>query len=120
MTSDELKRDFINWVESLSNESFPSHPLLNAGLEEESELFLNSTIDGVSFIDLYPEPERYRVLFEQWARTCLRLLKLPEQGPHVTINFRGAFLGLPPEEVKEQLLLLHQLSGQCLSESDLT
>ena len=111
MTKQELKNDFINWVETKTKSKFSIiNDFLLVCLDESVERNMNSSIDGVKFYDYYDLETFNHHILESWKNTSKLLLIQPDS--RVQINFRG--VPVPTFEYREKLLSqLYQLVLKC-------
>ena len=105
MQKAELQIQFFHWLNTKTKEKFYiTNPFLLACLEEELELKLNSTINGVPFHQHYSADELMEQILNGWHSTAKSFLQLPKS--NVNITFRQ----IPIPVIEESQILLSQLS----------
>jgi hypothetical protein len=105
MQKTELQTQFINWVETKAKEKFYiTNPFLLACLDEELELNLNSTIDGVPFHQHYSADELMEQVLNGWHSTAKSFLQLPKS------NVNIIFKQIPVPNIEDRQKILSELS----------
>jgi hypothetical protein len=105
MQKTELQTQFINWVETKAKEKFYiTNPFLLACLDEELELNLNSTIDGVPFHQHYSANELMEQVLNGWHSTAKSFLQLPKS------NVNIIFKQIPVPDIEDRQEILSELS----------
>ena len=105
MQKTELQNQFINWLDTKTNEKFYiTNPFLLACLDEELELKLNSTINGIPFHQHYSADELMEQVLNGWHSTAKSFLQL--QKSNVNITFRQ----IPVPDIEDRQQILSELS----------
>jgi hypothetical protein len=111
MQKAELQTQFIKWLDTKTKEEFYiTNPFLLACLDEELELKLNSTINGVPFHEHYSADELMEQILNGWHSTAKSFLQLEKS--NVNITFRE--IPVPGFEKRQEILLeLSDLVSKC-------
>jgi len=111
MTKQELTNNFIDWIETITQSEFSiTNDFLLVCLDEAVEQNINSTINGIKFIDYYDKETFNLHILSSWKDSSRAFLIQPDS--RVQINFRG--VPVPAFEYREKLLSqLYQLALIC-------